>query len=102
MAGITHGYKTLKEQLDKYVEELEANKEGERVSLDPMGAWYKAAMELTGETMDKVSTYMGRETEEKDEPLNPLRKALEEIANLREAIVKLENEPGEDRPRFLG
>jgi hypothetical protein len=102
MAGITHGYKALKDQLEKYFGELEAAKDGEKVSSDPIGAWYRAAMELTGEIMDKVGTYMKKETEEKDNPLVPLRRAMEGIADLGEAIAKLEKEPSKDRLRLLG
>jgi hypothetical protein len=39
---------------------------------------------------------------EKDGPFAPLRKAMEEIADLCEAVVKSEDKPDEDRLRFLG
>ncbi len=102
MAGITHEYKALKDQLDRYLRELEANKDRERVPSDPTAAWCRAATELMREVMRKVGASMEKEVEEEGGPLAPLRKAMEGIVDLNEAIAKLENKPGEDRLRLLG
>jgi hypothetical protein len=101
MAGIMQGYRALKDQLDTYLEGLEANKVGKKLSLDLLGAWYRAAMELTKEIMDKVSPYMRTVTEEKDDHLAPLRRAMEEVANLNEAVAKTEDKLDEERLRLL-
>jgi hypothetical protein len=102
MAGITHGYKALKDQLDRYLRELEANKNGKRVPSDPTGAWCRAATEVMREVMRKVGTSMEKEVEEESGPLVPLRKAMEGIVDLNEAIANLEDKPGKDRLRLLG
>jgi hypothetical protein len=44
MAGLWRGYEALKGQLGAYFSEPEAD--GEKVSLDPLGMWRRAAMEL--------------------------------------------------------
>jgi hypothetical protein len=102
MAGITRGYKALKDQLDVYLAGLESNKDEEKVSSDPMGTWHKAAVELTKEIMDKVSPYMKTVIDEKDDPLAPLRRVMEEVVNLSEAVAKSEDKLDEERLRFLG
>ncbi len=102
MAGITRRYKALKDQLEVYLGGLEINKDGEKVSSDPLGAWRKAAVELTQEIMDKVSPYMRTVAEKKDDPLAPQRWAMEEVANLSEAVVEAEDMPDDERLRFLG
>jgi hypothetical protein len=102
MAGITRGYKALKDQLYMYLVGLETNKDGEKVSSDPLRTWHKAAVELTKKIMDKVSPNMRTVTEEKDDPLAPPKRAMEEVANLSEAVAKLEDKPDEERLRFLG
>jgi hypothetical protein len=104
MASIRQGYEALKDQLGMYLTGLEANKDGEKVSSDsdPMGTWHKAAVELTKEIMDKVSPYMRTVANEKDDLLAPLRRAMEEVANLNGAIAKLEDKPDEERLRSLG
>jgi hypothetical protein len=60
MAGITHGYRSLRDQLDRYRGSLEAAKDGERVSLDPTGVWQQKATELTKEIMERTARYMER------------------------------------------
>ncbi len=49
MAWIARGHRALKNQLGAYLKDLEADKDGEMVSTDPTGAWYRAAMALTKE-----------------------------------------------------
>jgi hypothetical protein len=58
-------------------------------------------MELTKEIMNKVSPYMRTVTEEKDDPLAPLRRAMEEVANLDETVAKTEDKLDEERLRLL-
>jgi hypothetical protein len=65
MAGLSRGYEALKGQLGAYFSEPEAD--GEKVSLDPLGTWRMAAMELTQEIMVKVSPYMRTVDEEKED-----------------------------------
>jgi hypothetical protein len=43
MTGIAKGYSILRDQLDEYLEGLEADKEGDLVTLDPSGTWREAA-----------------------------------------------------------
>ncbi len=88
--------------MEVYLGELETSKDGEKVSLDNLGAWCKAAMEQMQEIMDKVSPCMRSESEEEDNPLAPLRRAMGEVASLSEAVTKAEDKPDEERLRFLG
>ncbi len=92
----------MKDQLEVYLGGLEINKDGDKVSSDPLGTWRKATMELMQEIMDKVSPYMRTVTEEKDDPLAPLRRAVEEVAYLSEAVAKAEDKPDEERLWSLG
>jgi hypothetical protein len=71
MAGIARGHGTLRDQLITYLKGLEADKDGERVSSDPIGKWYKAALELTRGMMEKVGPYMRTAADEKEEALAP-------------------------------
>jgi hypothetical protein len=41
-------------------------------------------------------------TEEKDDPLAPLRRSVEEVANLSEAVAEAEEKPDEERLWSLG
>jgi hypothetical protein len=54
MVGITRGHEAPRDQLNTYLKGLEADKNREKVSLYPMGTWYKAAMELTKEIMERI------------------------------------------------
>jgi hypothetical protein len=47
MAGLSRGYGALKGQLEAYLSELVVDMDGEKVSLDPLGTWRRAAMGLT-------------------------------------------------------
>jgi hypothetical protein len=77
MAGLLRGYKALKNQLNAYFTE-----NGEKVSSDPLGTWRRDAMELThqiiGEFLHEID---GRR---KEDPLAPLRKAMGEVADLKQ------------------
>jgi hypothetical protein len=66
MARIARGHDTLKSQLNVYLNSLKADKDGETVSSDPTGAWYKAAMALTKEVLDKVGPYIRTVADEKE------------------------------------
>jgi hypothetical protein len=102
MIGVAKGYNTLKSQLDAYLKGLEANKDGEVVTSDPMGAWHEAATNLTKEIMDKVSPYMRTAANEKEGALVPLRRAMGKVVDLNEAITRAEDAPEEERLRALG
>ncbi len=102
MAGITHGHRVLKDQLEKYHGGLDAVKDGEKVSLDPTGVWQQKAAELTKEVMEKSGRYMERGTDEDDGPLLPLRRAMGGLADLTQGITELEAEPNEANLRLLG
>jgi hypothetical protein len=54
MAGIAKGHRALKDQMNTYLRGCETDKDGDMVSSDPTGTWYRAAMALTKEIMDKV------------------------------------------------
>jgi hypothetical protein len=92
-AGIARGHVALKNQLGTYLKDLEADKDGEMVSSDPTGAWYRAAMALMKEIMDKVGPYVKMVSDEKEGALGPLRRIMEKVADLNEAVTKAEDEP---------
>jgi hypothetical protein len=58
-------------------------------------------MELTQEVMEESGRYMKRGTEEDNNPLMPLRRAMEGIADLAQALTKLGAEPKEANLRIL-
>ncbi len=68
----------------------------------PTGFWRRKAVELTQEVMEESGRYTERGTEEDDDPLTPLRRAMEGIADLAQALTKLEAEPNEANLRILG
>jgi hypothetical protein len=102
MAGIMRGYKALKDQLGMYLTGLEVDRDGEKVSSDRVGTWHMAAVELSKEIMNKASPYMRTVADEQDDPLAPLRRVMEEVANLNEAISNSEDKPDKERLRSLG
>ncbi len=55
-AVIARGHGALRDQLSAYLKALEADKDGEMVSSNPTWKWYRAAMALTKEMMDKVGS----------------------------------------------
>jgi hypothetical protein len=95
MAGIARGHGALRDQLSAYLKALEAVKDGEMVSSDPTGTWYRAAIALTKEMMDKVGPYIRSVADEKEGALGPLRRIMEKVADLNEDAARAEDEPEE-------
>jgi hypothetical protein len=52
--------------------------------------------------MEESGRYTERGTEKDGDPLTPLRRAMEGIADLAQALTKLEAEPNEANLRILG
>jgi hypothetical protein len=102
MPGIARGHVALKNQLGAYLKDLEADKDGEMVSSDPTGAWYRAAMALMKEIMNKVDPCVRTVADEKEGALGPLRRIMEKLADLNEADAKAEDEPEEAGMKALG
>jgi hypothetical protein len=102
MAGIMHGHRVLKDQLENDSGGLDAVRDGEKVSWDPTGIWQQKVEDLTKEVMEKSDRYMERGTDEDDGPLLPLRRAMGGIADLAQAITELEAEPNEANLKLLG
>jgi hypothetical protein len=102
MARIVRGHKALKSQLDKYCGELGATWDREKVSSDLSGFWQQKATELTWEVLEMSGRYTERGAEEDEDPLAPLRKAMEGIADLAQALTRLEVEPNEANLRSFG
>jgi hypothetical protein len=71
MAGIARGHEALRDQLNAYFKALNADEDGEIVSSDPTVTWYRAAMALTKEIMDKVGPYIRMVADEKEGALGP-------------------------------
>jgi hypothetical protein len=102
MAGIIQGHGALTAQLDRYYGELEATEDGENISLDPTGFWRWKAAELTEVVLDESSGYTATGAKQDEDLLAPLRRAMEGIADLVQALDKLEAEPSEANLRGLG
>jgi hypothetical protein len=102
MTDIAKGYSILRDQLDEYLEGLEADKEGDLVTSDPSGTWHEAATNLTKEILVKVSPYMRTMASEKEDALGPLRRVMGKVADLNEAIGRVEDAPVEERLMALG
>jgi hypothetical protein len=100
--GIMGGHKTLTTQLDKYYGELEEAGDGENVSSDLTGFWRRKAAELTEEVLEMSGRYMGKGAEKEEDPLVPLRRAMEDIADLVQGLTKLEAKPNKANLRNLG
>ncbi len=102
MAGITHGHRVLKDQLEKHRGGLDTLRDGEKVSADPTGVWQQKVADLTKEVMEKSGRYMERGTDEDGGPLVPLRRVMGVIADLVQAITELETKPNKSNLRLLG
>ncbi len=102
MAGIARRHGALRDQLNAYLKGLEADKDGERVSSDPTGTWYRAAMALTKEMMDKIGPYLRTEANEKEGALGLLRRIIEKVSDLSKAAARAKDKPVEARLRALG
>ncbi len=102
MAGIARECEALRNQLNAYLKALEADKDGEMVSSDPTGTWYRAAMALTKEIMDKVGPYVRTVADQKEGSLGPLRRIVEKVVDMNEAATRAVDEPEEAGLRALG
>jgi hypothetical protein len=102
MTGIAKGYSSLKDQLDEYLKDLEADKDGDLVTSDPLGTWRKAATNLTKDILEKVSLCMRTRASTKEDALSPLRRAVGKVVGLNEAIARMEDAPEEEGLRALG
>jgi hypothetical protein len=102
MTGIARGYRILKDQLDEYLKDLEAKKEGDLVTSDLSGKWREAAMNLTKDILEKVSPYRKTAASEKEDALGPLQKAMGKVAGLNKAIARMEDGPEKEGLRAMG
>jgi hypothetical protein len=100
MASLMRIKAALLAQLKKYLEDMEADKEG-GVSSDVTGKWKKAALDLTKNAMEYLNG-IGRDvgTEGMD-ALGPLRRVLGRVASLGEAVTLGVSEPEEGGLRDL-
>jgi hypothetical protein len=100
MASLMRIKAALSAQLKKYLEDMEADKEG-GVSSDVTGKWKKAALDLMKNAMEYLNG-IGRNvgTEGKD-ALGPLRRVLGRVASLGEAVTLGVSEPEEGGLRDL-
>ncbi len=92
MTGIVRGHRILRDQLDEYFKDLEADEEG-GVTSDPSGKWREAATHLTKDIFEKVGPYTGASVTEKEDALGPLRRAVGKVADLNGAIARMEDAP---------
>ncbi len=91
MANLIRVKGALSAQLKKYLEDIEADKEG-GVSSNVTGKWKKAALDLTKEYLNGMGRNVGAGAED---ALGPLRRALGRIASLGEAVSSGVVEPDE-------
>jgi hypothetical protein len=100
MASLMRIKAALSAQLKKYLEDMEADKEG-GVSSDVTGKWKKVAMDLMKNAMEYLNG-IGRDvgTEGMD-ALGPLRRVLGRVASLGKAVTLGVSEPEEGGLRDL-
>jgi hypothetical protein len=94
MAHLMRVIEVLSAQLKKYLENIEADKEG-RVSSNVTGKWKKAALDLTKDAMEYLSRIDRVAGTEGKDALGPLRRALGKAASLGEAVTAGVSEPEE-------
>jgi hypothetical protein len=101
MSDIIQGYGALSAKLEKYYEGLKVTTNWESISSDPSGSWQQRAADLTKEVLDESRGYAVIGAEHEEDPLVPLRRAVEDVAELMQGVEKLEAEPSEANLRGL-
>ncbi len=101
MAGITGGHRVLKDQLDEDRKDVEADEEG-GVASSLSGNWREAAISLTKKILEKVGLYGRSVADEKEDALDPLRRAMGKVASLNEAVARMEGASEEEGLWELG
>jgi hypothetical protein len=69
---------------------VEVTGDGENVFSNLAGFWRQNTVELTQGVLDELSRYMVAGAKHEEDPLAPLRRAMEGIADLAQALDKLE------------
>jgi hypothetical protein len=100
MASLMRVKEALSAQLKKYLEDVEAYKEG-GVSSDVTEKWKKAAIDLTKNAMEYLCRVDKVAWTEGEDALGPLRRALGRVASLGKAVTSGVSEPEEGGLRDL-
>ncbi len=82
MSGIIQGYGALTAKLEKYYEGPKVTTNWESISLDQSGSWRRRAADLTKEVLDESRGYAVIGAEHEEDPVVPLRMAVEGVAEL--------------------
>ncbi len=95
MSGIIPGQQGVNSPTVQVLRELEVTEHGGNVSSDPEGFWRWKAVELTQGVLDKANKYAVIGVEHEEDPLVPLRKALEGAADIMQMLEKLKANPSD-------